>query len=58
MLVKSNLSSSNGKADRSAIIVLATDSKENWYVVRCYANRDTPSKNRELLFNLAKKYSC
>jgi len=45
-----------GKADRSAIIVLATDSKENWYVVRCYANRDTPSKNRELLFNLAKKY--
>lgn len=45
-----------GKSDRSAIIVLATDYKENWYVVRCYANRDTPSKNRELLFNLAKKY--
>lgn len=44
------------KADRSAIIVLATDYKENWYVVRVYANRDTPSKNRELLFNLAKKY--
>jgi len=45
-----------GKADRSAIIVLATDSNENWYVVRVYANRDTPSKNRQLLFNLAKKY--
>lgn len=45
-----------GKADRSAIIVLATDSKENWYVVRVYANRDTPSKNRQLLFNLVKKY--
>jgi predicted phage terminase large subunit-like protein len=45
-----------GKADRSAIIVLATDNKENWYVVRVYANRDTPSKNRKLLFNLASKY--
>ena len=45
-----------GKADRSAIIVLATDHNENWYVVRVYANRDTPSKNRQLLFNLAKKY--
>ena len=44
------------KADRSAIIVLATDSNENWYIVRVYANRDTPSRNRQLLFNLAKKY--
>ena len=42
--------------DRSAIIVLGTDSKENWYIVKIYANRDTPSKNRELLLNLAKKY--
>ena len=46
-----------GKADRSAIIVLATDSKENWYVVKVYANRDTPSKNRQLIYNLAKKYN-
>lgn len=44
------------KSDRSAIIVLATDNKENWYVVKVYANRDTPSKNRQLIFNLAKKY--
>lgn len=46
-----------GKADRSAIIVMATDHKTNWYVIRVYANRDTPSKNRQLLFNLAKKYN-
>lgn len=45
-----------GKADRSCIIVLATDSKENWYIVKVYANRNTPSDNRELLFNLVKKY--
>ena len=45
-----------GKSDRTAIVVLATDSNENWYVLRVYANRDTPSKNRQLLFNLAKKY--
>lgn len=45
------------RVDMSAIIVLATDNKENWYVVRAYANRDTPSKNRELLFRLAKKYN-
>ena len=45
-----------GKADRTAIIVLGVDSKENWYVLRVHLNRDTPSKNRELLFNLAKKY--
>ena len=44
------------KADRSAILVIATDWKENWYVLRVYANRDTPSRNRTLLFNLAKKY--
>ena len=44
------------KVDRSAIIVLATDSKENWYVVKVFANRDTPSDNRKLLINLMKKY--
>jgi predicted phage terminase large subunit-like protein len=44
------------RADRSAIIVLATDSNEDWYIVKVYANRDTPSKNRQLLYNLAKKY--
>lgn len=46
-----------GKADRTAIIVLAVDQNKNWYIVRVYANRDTPSKNRELLFNLVKKYN-
>ena len=45
-----------GKADRSAFIVIATDWKQNWYIIRVYANRDTPSKNRTLLFNLVKKY--
>ena len=44
------------RVDRSAIIVLATDSNENWHVVKIIANRETPAKNRELLFNLAKKY--
>jgi predicted phage terminase large subunit-like protein len=44
------------KVDRSAIIVLGTDSKQNWYVVKVYANRDTPMKNRELIYNLARKY--
>lgn len=44
------------KVDKSAIIVLATDSDENWYVVRAYANRDTPMDNRRLLLNLYKKY--
>jgi predicted phage terminase large subunit-like protein len=44
------------KVDKSAIVVLATDSYENWYVVKIIANRETPTKNRELLFNLAKKY--
>lgn len=45
------------RADRSAFIVLAVDSNEDWYVVRVIANRDAPSKNRELLFNLVKKYN-
>jgi predicted phage terminase large subunit-like protein len=45
-----------GKADRSAILVLATDSKQNWYLVKVIANRETPSFNRELLFNLVQKY--
>lgn len=44
------------RVDRSAIIVLATDSRQNWYVVKIHANRDTPSKNRELLFKLTLKY--
>ena len=44
------------KVDKSAMIVLATDSNENWYVTKIIANRDTPANNRELLFNLAKKY--
>lgn len=44
------------RVDKSAIVVLGTDSKENWYVVKVIANRETPAKNRELLFNLAKKY--
>lgn len=43
--------------DRTAIIVLATDSNENWYVIRCIANRDAPDKNRKLLYSLAKKYN-
>lgn len=43
--------------DRSAIIVLATDSEQNWYVVKVFANRDTPMENRVLLFNLYKKYN-
>lgn len=45
-----------GRADRSSIIVLATDHTENWYVLRVHANRDAPSKNRQLLYNLVKKY--
>lgn len=44
------------RVDRSAIIVLATDWKENWYVVKVYANRNTPFDNRKLLLNLVKKY--
>lgn len=45
------------KVDRSAIIVLATDSNQNWYVVKVFANRDTPAKNRELIYNLCRKYN-
>ena len=45
------------KVDRSAIIVLATDHKQNWYIVKVYANRDTPQKNRELIYNLCRKYN-
>ena len=44
------------KVDRSAMIVLATDSNKNWYVVKVIANRNTPSENRKLLINLMKKY--
>jgi predicted phage terminase large subunit-like protein len=42
--------------DRSAIIVLSTNSKKEWYVREIHANRDTPSKNRDLLFRLSEKY--
>lgn len=44
------------KVDRSAMIVLATDANQNWYIVKVIANRDTPSENRKLLINLMKKY--
>jgi len=44
------------KVDRSCMIVLATDCNENWYLVKIIANRESPSVNRELLYNLAKKY--
>lgn len=44
------------KVDRSSIIVLATDHLQNWYVVKIFANRDTPQKNRELIYNLCRKY--
>ena len=45
------------KVDKSAIIVLGTDDKQDWYVIKIIANRETPSYNRELLFNLAKHYN-
>ena len=44
------------RVDRSAIIILAVDHKENWYIVKVIANRSTPSENRKLLGNLMKKY--
>jgi len=44
------------RVDRTAIIVLATDANKNWYIVKIVANRETPSKNREILFKLALKY--
>ena len=45
------------RADRTALVVLATSSNEDWYVVKVIANRDTPSNNRRLLYNLVKKYN-
>jgi len=45
------------RVDKSAIIVLATDSSQNWYVVKIVANRESPAKNRELIYNLAAKYN-
>ena len=45
------------RVDKSAILVIATDSSQNWYVIKVIANRSTPSENRELLYNLNKKYS-
>lgn len=44
------------RVDRTAVIVLATDADENWYVVKAFANRNTPSDNRKLLLSLWKKY--
>jgi len=44
------------RADSTAMVVLATDHNEDWYVVKIIANRDTPSNNRKLLYNLVKKY--
>ena len=44
------------KVDRTAIIVLATDHKENWYVVKVFANRNTPMDNRKLLLDVYIKY--
>jgi len=43
--------------DRSAIIVMAVDEHENWYVVRVIANRNTPAENRKLIYSLVKKYN-
>lgn len=45
------------RVDKSAIIVLATDSKQNWYIVKIFGNRDTPSDNRKLLLSLQKKFN-
>lgn len=42
--------------DRSAIIVLATDGKKNWYLIHIEANRKAPSENRQILISLMKKY--
>ena len=44
------------KVDMSAIVVVATDADENWYVVKVVANRDNPSDNRKLLVDMMKKY--
>ena len=44
------------RVDYSVILVLATDHQKNWYVTRLFSNRDAPSKNRQLIYNLAEKY--
>mgnify|MGYP002639001141 FL=1 len=44
------------RVDYSVLLVLATDSDQNWYVVRVIANRETPFNNRRLLYNLTQKY--
>ena len=46
------------RVDRSAIIVLATDALKRWYLVDIHANRDVPSKNRQLLYSLQEKYNA
>jgi len=45
------------RVDYSVVLVLATDEHKNWYVLRIVANRDTPSKNRRLIYNMVTKYS-
>ena len=44
------------RVDYSVIMVLGTDYQKNWYIVRIFSNRDAPSKNRQLLYNLTEKY--
>lgn len=44
------------KVDRSAILVVSTNAKKEWYVREIHANRDAPSKNRELIYKLSKRY--
>lgn len=43
--------------DRSAIIVVSTNAKKEWYVREIHANRDAPSKNRDLIYKLSEKYN-
>ena len=42
--------------DKSAILVIATDSDKNWWIEEIHANRATPIDNYELIFRLNKKY--
>ena len=44
------------RVDYSVLMVVATDSDENWYIVRVIANRETPFYNRRLIYNMSKKY--
>ena len=42
--------------DRSCIMVISINYEGHWFIREIYANRDTPSKNRDLLFKLNTKY--